>query len=95
MAENPAILIGLAVLVLANSAVNVAIARSGYYERKQILAQAAMIWLLPVVGAVITGWFLLMQRATPEFGTRSEPDYEEKTDRCGIGGSSHTPSAED
>lgn len=63
---------------LLNIGVSVCIARSGYYERNQVLAQAAIVWFVPIFGAVCVGLFLLSQRDSPKFDTRACPERSEK-----------------
>jgi hypothetical protein len=73
------LLVGLLVLlVAANLAVSVAITRSGMYEKRQVLAQLAIVWLAPVVGVVFVGLFLRSQRDNPMFDTRAYPERDEK-----------------
>jgi hypothetical protein len=45
-------------LVALNVLVSAAVARSGYFTRGQVLAQAVLVWLVPLIGAVIVGTFL-------------------------------------
>ena len=42
-----------------------AVARSGHFTSAQVAGQAAIVWLLPVVGAAIVGAFLRSQRYMP------------------------------
>jgi hypothetical protein len=68
----------VAVIVAANVAVSVAVARSGYYSRAQKMGQIAIVWLLPFVGALAVGVFLYSQRDNPMFNTRAYPEPSEK-----------------
>ncbi len=90
---NTAILIVLLALLAINAAVTVAIARSGYYEGRQLLAQAAIIWLVPVIGAVIVGVFLRVQRESSTFDTRAFPEPDEKAAVLEPESSSHNQQA--
>ena len=38
--------------------VTVKLARSEYYDGKQKIAQLALIWILPILGATVVHWFL-------------------------------------
>jgi hypothetical protein len=51
----------LLVVVACNTGVCVAIVRSGFYSRSQVFAQAALVWLLPLVGALVVALFLWSQ----------------------------------
>ncbi len=77
MTGETVILIALLALMAVNTAVSAAVVRSGYYERRQVMAQTAIIWLVPVMGALIVGVFLRAQRDASPFDTRACPDYSE------------------
>ncbi len=94
MTENTIGLLVLLALILINGAVSVAIARSGYYERKQLLAQVAIIWLLPAVGAIFIGVFLRTQRETSTFNPRALPERSETAAALGLGDVPHDQSSD-
>jgi hypothetical protein len=48
-------------IVAFNAGVSVAVVRSGLYTRSQVAAQAALVWLLPLLGAIVVGLFLWSQ----------------------------------
>jgi hypothetical protein len=52
----------VAVLAVLNANVCVAVARSAVYSHHQKVAQFALIWLVPVIGALIV-WLVLRQAA--------------------------------
>lgn len=89
MVGNSVILIALIALAAVNAAVSIAIIRSGYYERRQLIAQVAIIWLIPMMGAVLVGIFLRVQRETSTFDTRAFPERSEKALLTDLGGPSH------
>jgi hypothetical protein len=66
-------------LAFWNARVTVQIWRSGFYDRAQLLAQTAIIWLLPgsayVVAAVLKG----SARSHPADPTASNPDAPNAT----------------
>ena len=57
-------------LAVVNLSVCVAVVKSGNYTRFQVLAQAALVWLVPVLGATSVA-FVLRSDATPR--TRAGP----------------------
>ena len=48
----------VALLVIVNVAVTLAVCRSQKYEQRQKFGQVALIWLLPVVGSLVSFSFL-------------------------------------
>jgi len=63
MSEIPPWLIALvAVVAMYQAYVTLAIARSGLLTRTQLLTQCALIWLLPLLGAVVCHWFYALHR---------------------------------
>ncbi len=46
------------VLACANTFVSFAIAKADLFERRQVLWQIALVWVLPVIGFVLVGLFL-------------------------------------
>ncbi len=68
----------VAVVVVLDCVVSVAVVRSQYYSTMQKAAQVVLVWLLPIVGAIVVGVFLYSQRDNPIFDTRAYPEPEEK-----------------
>jgi H+/Cl- antiporter ClcA len=68
----------LSSLLLANIAVSVAVMRSHYYSGRQKLSQVLLVWLLPLLGALVVGVFLYSQRDNAMFDTRAYPEPSEK-----------------
>lgn len=62
----------LFVLIVVNLAVCVGVARSRFYTHAQMWMQAALVWLFPLLGAVLVGIFLWTQyaQAKASRGTR-------------------------
>lgn len=60
----------LTAAVLFQVWVTVRVSRSSLYERSEKLAQAKLIWLVPVLGAVIV-FSVLQQEASRDEGPRS------------------------
>lgn len=85
----------LAILIVANLVVSVAVARTHYYDRRQKFVQVLLVWLLPLIGAVGVGVFLYSQRDTTMFDTRAYPEPSEKavahTVHESIQGHEHAP----
>lgn len=63
---------------IANCAVSVALVRCHFYSRLQKLAQLAIIWCIPVLGAVGIWAFLRAQYKWEKFDTRAFPEPSEK-----------------
>ena len=53
------------VLAIINVIVCLMVAKSDCYTRQQVWLQWAIVWLLPLLGAVLVGVFLRAQRAEP------------------------------
>ncbi len=51
----------LTLVLLLNTFVSVALFRSGVYSKGQVVAQSAIVWLVPLLGAALVGLFLLSQ----------------------------------
>ena len=88
-------LLALAVLIaLVNVAVCVAVIRSGYYTSAQISAQVAIVWLVPVLGAIGVGMFLRSQRGSSVPAPRPAAflsDAANVEGAPGPGGGQHAP----
>jgi hypothetical protein len=66
MPSTPVLASLLLGVVAFNTGVSVAVVRSGLYSRSQVFAQAALVWLLPLVGALVVALFLWSQaKAAP------------------------------
>jgi hypothetical protein len=61
----------LAVIVLINIVVSIRIARGLDYEPIQKIAQYALVWFLPIIGALVVHHFVLEKPST----LRKEPDH--------------------
>jgi cytochrome bd-type quinol oxidase subunit 2 len=62
----------IAVAIL-NLAVSIAVASSAAYSGRQKIAQILIIWIVPVIGSVLFGLFMLTQRGNaPRTGYPSE-----------------------
>ena len=71
----------LAVLVLAlvciNAFVSWRVAKSALFERPQVIRQVVLVWLVPIVGALLVGLFLRNEEhvsATPRSGDEINTD---------------------
>ncbi len=51
----------ISLVLLLNAFVSVALLRSGVYSKGQVVAQSAIVWLVPLLGAAFVGLFLLSQ----------------------------------
>lgn len=51
----------LSLVLLLNAFVSLALFRSGVYSKGQVVAQSAIVWLVPLLGAAFVGLFLLSQ----------------------------------
>ncbi|HEY3049432.1 MAG TPA: hypothetical protein VGJ72_18465 [Polaromonas sp.] len=67
-------LAALVCIALLNAVVSVAVARSGYYSGGQVAAQVVIVWLIPVLGAVVVGVFLWSQRAATASTSGADPE---------------------
>lgn len=72
MSETEILLWALATLAAANIAVCVWVFRSEHLTTTQIMVQAAIVWLFPILGAVIVGIVLFSQRDVPNRLTRTD-----------------------
>ena len=75
--------IAVGALVVANVAASVATVKSGSFTRGQIVAQLALIWLLPVAGAALIAVVLFSDRAPR---TRATPWVQPGSTPEGTGG---------
>lgn len=66
----------VALVVAANSVVCIAVLRSGLYTRSQVLSQSAVIWLIPILGALVVALFLRSKRDEREVGRGNGADPE-------------------
>ena len=62
--------IGAALLSLVTSYL---IARSGYYSRSQVVAQIAIVWLIPLLGAVFVYLIMSSNRLNQRRGVGADP----------------------
>ncbi|WP_284321434.1 hypothetical protein [Dyella acidisoli] len=70
----------LIVAVVLNVFVSVAVAISGCYSARQKISQIVIIWLLPILGAVLFGLFLVSQSGSGAgIGCRSEVEDDPQT----------------
>jgi ABC-type nickel/cobalt efflux system permease component RcnA len=69
-----AVLFVVLILVIANIAVTLEIARADMYTRSQKLVQSAAVWLLPIVGAVVIYGVLRSNREHSESRSHHVPE---------------------
>ena len=69
--------------------VTIAVSRSVYYSRRQKKIQVCIVWVVPLVGALLVGVFLYSQRDNPMFDTRAYPERPEKATPITIEASLH------
>ena len=85
----------LGALFIANLGVSVAVWRANYFNSRQKFAQIGVVWLLPLLGAILIGVFLYSQRDNPAFDTRTFPETSQKAVAFTIGeslqGHDHSP----
>lgn len=62
-------------LVVLNSAISYAVARSVFYSAKQKLVQGGLVWLLPLFGSLLVG-MILWSNHDRAFLSRHPPDIE-------------------
>lgn len=73
MSAHDAIKDALVALAILNLAVSIAVARNAEYSGRQKILQISIIWIVPVIGGVIFGLFMLTQRGNaPRTGYPSE-----------------------
>lgn len=87
MTANSILYIVFAIIAAVNLAVSIAVARSHYYERTQVVLQVLLVWVLPVVGAVIIAMVLRSQNGGARAYTESFPDRNEPG--ADVGSSDH------
>ena len=65
-----------ALVIAANCAACIAVLRSGIYTRSQVLSQSAVIWLVPILGALVVALFLRSHRDEPavQRGNGADPE---------------------
>jgi len=68
----------IATLVIGNLAVSLSLIRCHFYSRGQKLAQAIIVWLVPVLGAVGIWAFLRAQYRWEKYDTRAFPEPTQK-----------------
>lgn len=79
MNEIPdALLFALIALAVLNVAVSVPLFGSPFYSAQQKAVQLAVVWLLPIVGAVLILSFLRAQFKWKRHDTRTYPEPSEK-----------------
>jgi hypothetical protein len=66
----------VALVIAVNCAACIAVLRSGMYTRSQVLSQSAVIWLVPILGALVVALFLRSQRdgRAVERGNGADPE---------------------
>ena len=75
MTSVESLLTALSLVVLADIATSVAVARSGLYGRSQVLAQIGIVWVVPILGAILVATFLWSQRRqAPRRSAGEDPD---------------------
>jgi hypothetical protein len=76
---DPLVVQGIAgLLCLVNLFVCLLIVRSGYYSFGQKLAQCAIVWCIPLLGAIAVWAFLRTQEHSEVFDTRTYPEPSQK-----------------
>jgi TRAP-type C4-dicarboxylate transport system permease small subunit len=74
--------IGALIAIIAiNFATSIWLAKVEFLSSKQKLAQGLMVWLVPVIGAVIVASFLFSSRERPE---RRSHDIPQDSDYPGV-----------
>lgn len=69
----------IAAICLANLFVSLAVLRSEVLEPEQKIAQLALVWLLPVVGAILA-WLVLRDDRQPRRGENPHADRHDPGD---------------
>jgi len=62
MSDHDVIKDALIALAILNLVVSIAVTRSAAYSRRQKVAQIFIVWIVPVIGGVLFGLFMLTQR---------------------------------
>src|SRR5664279_643222 len=79
----------IGVIVVANVTVCVMVVCSGFYSLGQKLAQCALVWLVPIFGALGVGAFWRSQYKWGKYDTRAYPERSEKMINAEIGNEIH------
>jgi hypothetical protein len=53
-----ALVLGIALVVGLNTWISIRLLRSPYFERNQKIAQLVLIWIVPIVGAVVVAFVM-------------------------------------
>lgn len=78
MADDNSILYVVALLAAVNVFTSFQVIRSDYYTAAQKFAQCVMVWLIPVLGALLIWSFLRTQVGWKKYDTRAYPERSEK-----------------
>jgi len=73
---SAAVILFVVALVALNSAVTVFLARADFLLPNQKLAQGLLVWLVPVLGAIGIGVFLISNRERPQPRSHHIPQEE-------------------
>jgi Mn2+/Fe2+ NRAMP family transporter len=65
-----------ALVIVANCVACIAVLRSGLYTRSQVLLQSAVIWLVPIFGALVVALVLRSHRDQRAIGRGNGADPE-------------------
>ena len=75
MNQETVLFVALSLVLLLNALVSVALFRSGAYSKWQAVAQSAIVWFVPLLGAVFVGLFLLSQ-GTSQKASNGSAEHE-------------------
>ena len=78
LSSREIVMVLIVCIVMGNIAVSVALVRSHFYSRLQKTAQLAIIWLIPLFGAIGIGAFLRAQYRWETYDTRAFPEQTRK-----------------
>ena len=68
----------MATVLFANTLVSIAVAFSGSYTQSQKISQIARVWILPVLGVLAIGIFLVSQGGGRKVGNGSRSDFDSR-----------------
>ena len=86
-----ALTLAVLVLLVVNATVTVLIARATLYTRSQKLAQAGVVWVLPIAGAIIVFAVLRSNREHAEPRSQHVPETSTEGEFVGQSHGGHDP----
>ena len=71
MTSEQLLLYSVGTILVLNTLVSLAVAFSRSYSARQKAAQAALVWVIPILGAAMIGLFLIVDRSSARYRTNT------------------------